>query len=167
MADYNYAYIVVDIATGEVALIDAADVAEVKRMLGVVGKYFFKNDIVAAREKIASESNESPSGHSSRPQQVEELKVVAIMSTHNHHDHAGGNLEVGAVHRHHTFAGGILNVSLAFPFCGFLKRDWAVTHARVIILLLTYLLVFFSRFFFAVFCCMPFAFLPRLLICPP
>jgi len=95
MANFNYAYVIVDTATGEVVLIDAAEVDEVYRVFRSIQSYYVKK---GNREQKVGDADADASASKSEPNvhrtPTEELRIVAIMSTHDHHDHSGGNAEV-------------------------------------------------------------------------
>ena len=75
----NYAYLLVCRETKEAAIVDVSEAGPVLKALEQgVGAFDSRRDV-----------NESPSSR-------EDVRVVAILSTHHHHDHVGGNEEVRA-----------------------------------------------------------------------
>lgn len=74
----NYAYLLVCRETKEAAIIDASEAGPV---LGAIDQGAGTQD---SRRDLASLANQSR----------EDIRIVAILSTHHHHDHVGGNEEI-------------------------------------------------------------------------
>lgn len=74
----NYAYLLVCRETKEAAIIDASEAGPV---LGAIDQGAGTQD---SRRDLASLANHNR----------EDIRIVAILSTHHHHDHVGGNEEV-------------------------------------------------------------------------
>jgi len=73
----NYAYLLVCRETKEAAIVDASEAGPVLRALEMgAGTQDSRRDLSAA------------------PSSREDIRVAAILSTHHHHDHVGGNEEV-------------------------------------------------------------------------
>jgi hydroxyacylglutathione hydrolase len=78
----NYAYLLICRETKEAAIVDVSEAGPVLKALDQgVGAFDSRRDV-----------NEAVHA----PQSREDVRVVAILSTHHHHDHVGGNEEVKA-----------------------------------------------------------------------
>lgn len=78
----NYAYLLVCRETKEAAIVD---VSEAGPVLDAIERGAGTQD---SRKDLSS------SGRGSEPGTREDVRIVAILSTHHHHDHVGGNEEV-------------------------------------------------------------------------
>ena len=96
--DDNFSYLLVDHASGEVC---TCRLLPQKRHVGQVATIdpADASAVMTAFEALRTRwTKEAPAGATT------ELRLTTVLTTHKHHDHAGGNLEVNlATHRHCSF----------------------------------------------------------------